>query len=142
MGMARRSEEPQSTLIAFPRVGRSVSDKEYFMSSDDTAPEEFDTSSLKAAPALKFGKRTRLHTRASKGSMMAFPRVGRSSPTYPKILPLLEHHFAKSASKEWSDDQGLKDAVKNNDLYQFLYSMLREIAKTQHQNGLTGFNEY
>ena len=101
--MERRSEEPQSTLIAFPRVGRSVSDQEYY-----EAPEDFDSaaSSLKA-PEIKFGKRTRLHTRASKGSMMAFPRVGRSSPTYPKILPLLEHHFANSPSQEWSNDQGI-----------------------------------
>ena len=116
--MARRSEEPQSTLIAFPRVGRSVSDQEYFMSGDETAPEEHDALSLKASPEIKFGKRTRLHTRASKGSMMAFPRVGRSSPTYPKILPLLEHHFAKSASREWSDDQG----ILINTLYVILMS--------------------
>ena len=121
--MARRSEEPQSTLIAFPRVGRSVSDQEYFMSGDETAPEEHDALSLKASPEIKFGKRTRLHTRASKGSMMAFPRVGkRQSPTYPKILPLLERHFANSASREWSNDQG----ILINTLYVILMSGRQE----------------
>ena len=105
--MERRSEEPQSTLIAFPRVGRSVSDQEYFMQGDES-PEDLDSAATSLnSPVVKFGKRTRLHTRASKGSMMAFPRVGRSSPTYPKILPLLEHHFANSASREWSNDQGI-----------------------------------
>ena len=115
--MERRSEEPQSTLIAFPRVGRSVPDQEYFMSGDESSPEELDASPLKASPDI--GKRTRLHTRASKGSMMAFPRVGkRQSPTYPKILPLLERHFANSASREWSNDQG----ILINTLYVILMS--------------------
>ena len=117
--MERRSEEPQSTLIAFPRVGRSVSDQEYFMQGDES-PEDLDSAATSLnSPVVKFGKRTRLHTRASKGSMMAFPRVGkRQSPTYPKILPLLERHFANSASREWSNDQG----ILINTLYVILMS--------------------
>ena len=113
--MERRSEEPQSTLIAFPRVGRSV---EYFMES---SPKELDASPLKASPDI--GKRTRLHIRTGNGSMMAFPRVGkRQSPTYPKILPLLERHFANSASREWSNDQG----ILINTLYVILMSGRQE----------------
>ena len=77
--VVRRSEKPQSTLIAFPRVGRSVSDQEYYKINDDE--EELSPSNsvdpLETTDS-KLGKRARIHTRASKGSMMAFPRVGRS----------------------------------------------------------------
>ena len=87
--MARRSEKPQSTLIAFPRVGRSVSDQEYYMFNDEAesaSPANIGSSSETADS--HFGKRARINTRASKGSMMAFPRVGRSSPInkYEKIF--------------------------------------------------------
>jgi hypothetical protein len=135
----RKSEKPQSTLIAFPRVGRSVSDQEYYMFNEEDASSPSNIAPSSDTTETKPGKRTRIHTRASKGSMMAFPRVGRSSPinTFQKFFGSNEYDHGKR-----SYDQGLTDAVQNNDLYQFLHSVLREIAKTQQLNGINNFGEY
>ena len=105
-GMVRRSEKPQSTLIAFPRVGRSVSDQEYF-SDDEQEASPSNIASFSETTDSKLGKRTRIHTRASKGSMMAFPRVGRSSPiNIPKFFGSNEFDHRKR-----SYDQGIFVAI-------------------------------
>ena len=110
----RRSEEPLSTLIAFPRVGkRSISDEEYntFNDHDEDTPGDEGKSSSNLPSSLElpphqFGKRTRIHTRASKGSMMAFPRVGRSSPTNA-IARILSSHAFNYGKGQFLDEQGI-----------------------------------
>ena len=101
--VVRRSEKPQSTLIAFPRVGRSVSDQEYYTFND-----EREEASPSEARDSKLGKRARIMTRASKGSMMAFPRVGRSSPInkFAKLFGSNEFDHGKRAY-----DQGILVAI-------------------------------
>lgn len=139
----KRSEEPQSTLIAFPRVGRSVSDDEYNMLDDQNAGTRESNGIIESnsPPYLKFGEKSRIHTRSSKGSMMAFPRVGKRSPTN-HIATLLSAQGRDYRQGQWSDDQGFKEAVRSNDLYLFLHSMLKEIAKGQHQHALNDIGEY
>ena len=103
-GMVRRSEKPQSTLIAFPRVGRSISDQEYF---NDDGEEASLSNIASSSDDSNLGKRTRIHTRASKGSMMAFPRVGRSSPiNIPKFFGSNKFDHRKR-----SYDQGIYVAI-------------------------------
>ena len=105
----KRSEEPQSTLIAFPRVGRSVSDNDYNMIDDQNAETRESNGILESnsPPYLKYGQKSRIHTRSSKGSMMAFPRVGkRSSPTN-HISTLVSAQARDYRQGKWSDDQGI-----------------------------------
>ena len=134
---ATSNDKHDATLIAFPRVGRSISDDEYYMmkkesgEKDEPEPEpslsNFPSSFEVPIPSL--GKRMRIHTRASKGSMMAFPRVGkrsiqafprvgkRSLQAFPRVgrsLPI--DHYIRHAPKQeqnnepgkLSDDQGTK----------------------------------
>ena len=97
----KRPGEPQSTLIAFPRVGRSVPDDEYNMIDDQNAETP-------ASVHMRFGKRTRLHTRSSKGSMMAFPRVGKRGAAPNKdVTKLLSDRARNYGPEQWSDDQGI-----------------------------------
>jgi hypothetical protein len=161
---ATSNDKHDATLIAFPRVGRSISDDEYYMMKkesgerDEAEPSLSNFPSSFEVPIPSLGKRMRIHTRASKGSMMAFPRVGkrsihafprvgkRSLQAFPRVgrSEPIDHYIRHSPKQEQnnepgklSDDQGFKAAVQNNDLYQFLHSMLREIAKTQQNSGLT-----
>ena len=132
---ATSNDKHDATLIAFPRVGRSISDDEYYMmkkesgEKDESEPSLSNFPSSFEVPLPSLGKRMRIHTRASKGSMMAFPRVGkrsiqafprvgkRSLQAFPRVgrsLPI--DHYIRHAPKQeqnnepgkLSDDQGTK----------------------------------
>ena len=114
-GKGRRSEEQlDSTLIAFPRVGRSVSDQEYYMTDEAAAGEHAsqEMASLNSPSSLEssgrtFGKRSRIHIRASKGSMMAFPRVGKRVSSTNEYSKLMSSKVRDYESRILEDDLGI-----------------------------------
>ena len=69
MDPLKRGRSATSSLIPFPRVGRSVSD----LSDDETV----DRSARSATNRLLYGQK-----RTGKSSLIPFPRVGRSDPTW------------------------------------------------------------
>ena len=84
--------QARAAIIAFPRVGRSVSDDEY--------------STLNAAQSY-IGEHPKIHTRSNEAtSMIAFPRVGRS-PHTNDIMKLLADQSRYHGKGQWSLAQGI-----------------------------------
>lgn len=85
----KRSEEPQSTLIAFPRVGRSVSDNDFNMLDDQNTETRSHTRSKRQAliPFPRTGKRAALipfpRTGKKRAALVAYPRTGKRASLVP-----------------------------------------------------------
>merc|ERR1712141_961884 len=89
---ANSNDKHDATLIAFPRVGRSISDDEYYMmkkesgEKDESEPSLSNFPSSFEVPLPSLGKR----------SLQAFPRVGRSLP--------IDHYIRHSPKQEQNNE--------------------------------------
>jgi len=82
-GKERRAEERSSTLIAFPRVGRSVPDHEYYTMDEEAAGEHDsqEIASLHSSSSLESPDHTFAGSkiRSKRQALIPFPRTGKRS---------------------------------------------------------------
>ena len=90
----RQNKDAQSTLIAFPRVGRSISSDEYLTAGNNNKEikrsQPSNSYSQRNRAYWPIGEKRKIHTRSSKASMIAFPRVGKRNMPENNISNILK----------------------------------------------------
>ena len=109
--LKRQSKGVQSTLIAFPRVGRSISwgDSQTADNNDKQLKRSQPSNSYAQRNQHYFGEKRNIHTRSSKASMIAFPRVGKRNMPESSANNILKDQDLEPFQHEWdlSGNEGI-----------------------------------